>query len=445
MNVREVSLLTICVLSIINPAKGDELTSIRQLGNQALTAFEDHKDAEGRELFKQFLERVNASESTLRDTQIEVIIGVLGCAVGDNQMGREALDYALENGKGIKQIRGTLKQVRNDCIGSDPVPVLAAATMEAVLASASGGPGVSGKSGATFSSPVPSLTLSHKSPEELEKRLEETSNPATALAPTLARFGGGHGTLSDHFIVVTDGAQGWAEGVASCLERYRSILGRDFDMTTPEHLITVYNSQSIQRVYQEAARMHGLELPFGTIAYSVYADLSMVGQGSPTQCGSLAHELTHLMIKGNFADAPAWLEEGLASAVALSVPDGDHLSFRPGWRDDVLRTRPKLRPSVQELLTLTWDDFSPGDSTSLQRAAAVQAMASVFARYLDSQHKLEKVYFAIRKQDLLADRRDHRTRRQVVEKELGKSLAEVDSDFAAWFIGQRAKNRNSTH
>jgi hypothetical protein len=431
MNARRVLLLTIGLLVALTPARADELKPLRQLGKQALTAFEDHKDAEGRQLFQAFLEQVNASESALRDTQIEVIIGVLGCAVGDKQMGREALDYVLENGKGIRQIRATLKQVRAACSGADAVAVPAAATMNFVLALASGGPGVSGKGGASFT-PVPSLTVTHIEPAELEKRLQETEKAATALAPTLARYPG-HGTVTDHFIVVSDGPQNWAEGVAACLERYRVILSRDFDMVTPEHRITVYNSQWGDRIYHEAARLHGLELPPGTIAYSVYADLSMVGEGAPNGCGSLAHELVHLMIKSNFADAPAWLEEGLASAVALSVPEGGHLSFRPGWRDEVLRTRWELRPSVENLLSLSWDDFSPAQGDNLQRVAAVQAMASVFARYLAARNKLQQVYFGVRKQDLRADLRDHHTRQQVLEKELGKSVAEVDSDFAEWF------------
>jgi len=436
--------LSITLLLLQLSAAGDDLKSLREEGKQALTAFEDHRDAQGRQLFQQFLGKVNASDTALRDTQIEVIIGVLGCAVGDKQMGSEALDYVLANGKGINQIRATLKEVRSACSGADPVPVPVPATniMNVVLASASGGPGVSGKGGYAMSTPVPSLTLTHIEPAELEKRLQETEDPATALKPTLARFGGGHGTVTDHFIVVSDGEESWAQGVAACLERYRAILGRDFDMITPAHRITVYNSND---VYQEAARLHGIDLPPGTIAYSVYADLSMAGEGAPGACGSLAHELVHLMIRDNFGDAPAWLEEGLASAVALSVPEGDHLSFQRGWRDDVLRSRWSMHPSVERLMSLTWDDFSPRSSGfgagDFDRVAAVQATASVFARYLASRHKLEKVYFAVRKQDLRADLRDHGTRRQGVEKELGKSLKEVDSDFNAWFKKDQGHER----
>lgn len=434
MNLRRIFLLTIGLLCAMDRAHGDDgLQPLQQLGSQALTAFYNHSDGEARQLFQQFLDRVNSSESALRDTQIEFVIGMLGCAIGDREMGLEALDYLLEVGKGITQNRGMLQQVRNVCAGSGPVVLPASALVDSASASVSAGPGVSGKGGAFFSRPVASLTLEKVTMADLEKRMEDTADPATALAPTLARFGGGHGTVNEHFIVVTDGTQSWAEGVASCLERYRAVLSRDFDMTTPAHLITVYNSQWADRPYREAPHLHGLELPPGTIAYSVYADLSMAGEGAPNKCGSLAHELVHLMIKDNFADAPAWLEEGLASAVALSIPEGNHLSFLSGWRDDTLRAGWQTRPSVEQLLSLTWDDFLPHDQASIRQVAVVQAMASVFARYLASRNKLNKVYFAVRKQDLHAELLDHHTRKQVVERELGKSLAEVDSDFAAWF------------
>src|SRR6185437_16603719 len=125
---RGIFLPAIFLLLQLSPAAADDLKPLRQLGKQALTAFEDHRDAEGRQLFQQFLSKVNTSDTALRDTQIEVIIGVLGCAVGDKQMGSEALDYVLANGKGINQIRATLKEVRSACSGADPVPVPVPAT-----------------------------------------------------------------------------------------------------------------------------------------------------------------------------------------------------------------------------------------------------------------------------------------------------------------------------
>jgi hypothetical protein len=307
------------------------------------------------------------------------------------------------------------------------------------------GVGGTTKGGDPWLRPVANVAVSNIDASQMEKRLEETQNPATALAPTLARFGtGAAGTVTDHFIVATDfGGQKRAQGIARCLDRYRVDLGKEFDMVLPAHLITVYNTAWEDRVYRDAGRLHGLRLAPGTMAYSVYADLSMVGVGSPEVCGSLGHELTHLMIRGNFGDAPAWLEEGLASAVALSVPESNHFSFRPGWRDQVLRSNPEKRPTVLQLMDYTWADFSPSDPGGLPRAAAIQAMASVFVRYLAAQNKLHSVYFALREQNLLADLDHYRTPQQIVEDQLGRTLEEVDKDFIDWFKKQPAANRTS--
>lgn len=445
MDARRSCVLAICLILGQSPAMGDQLKPLRELGKKALQAFEQHQEANGRAYFEDFLQKANASPSALRDTQIQVMMGVLGCALPEHrQLGRVALRYVLENGKGIAPIRDALQQVRDACSASGTVEVPAAPTMELVLVSASNGPGVSGKGGDPSASPVASVAVTAIDLAQMDKRMEETRDRTTALSPVLARVGSqAQGTVTDHFIVVTDGGgQKLAEGLAACLDRYRADLNGEFDMVVPQHLITVYNTQWDDMVPSYAGRLHGLRLAPGTIAYSVYADLSMAGVGSPEVCGSLAHELTHLMIKGNFGDAPAWLEEGLASAVALSVPENDHLNFHSGWRDAVLRTRWNLRPTVRELLSLTWADFSPTDYAGLQKAAAIQAMASVFVRYLAAKNKLHGVYFAVRKQDLIADLDHYRTAQQIVEEQLGKSMDEVDRDFVAWFKNQSMDERN---
>jgi hypothetical protein len=348
----------------------------------------------------------------------------------------------------VGQNRASIENLLQACSSATAVELPAAASLDRVIASASGGaPGVSGtsKGGDPSMKPVAGVAVSPMDPAEMDKRLEETRDPQKALAPTLARLGTqAKGTVTDYFIVATDGGgEKLAQGIAKCLDDYRAGLSKEFDMLFPSHRITVYNTQWEDAVYENANRLHGLNLASGTIAYSVYADLSMVGVANAEVCGSLAHELTHLMIRGNFGDAPAWLEEGLASAVALSVPEQGHLSFRPGWRDRVLRSEYGMRPSASELLNLTWADFSPAVYADLYKTAAIQAMASVFVRYLAERKKLDRVYFAFRAQNLMADLDHYRTPQQIMEKELGNSMAEIDQDFAAWFIKQPANEEKT--
>jgi hypothetical protein len=437
MNSRRIWLLAILMIFAWRTASGDDLKPIRELGGTAWHAFEQHQTEDGRRYYEDFLQKVAASSIAVRDTQIQVVLGVLGCALPEHRtMGQAVLDLVLQSGKGITQIRSTLESVRDACAGSTSVPVLPSATWKLVTVSASSGIGVSGKGGDPSMHPVASIAVSQISQAELDKRLELTADPAKALPATLARFGR-EGAVTDHFIVAVDnGTAARAQGIVACLEKYRADLISEFDMEFPSHPITVYDTAWDEMVYELAPHLHGLQLAPGTIAYSVYGDLSMAGAGSPEACGSLAHELTHLMIKGNFGDAPPWLEEGLASAVALSTPGSNHVIFEPGWRERVLRSKWNMRPSVDELLHLTWDDFSPSNSIDLSHEAAIQAMASVFVRYLSAKKKLDSVYAGVRKQDPLADANHRLSPRQVLEKEMGKTTADVDKDFVAWFEKQ---------
>lgn len=443
MNSRRLSALGLFIAFAWSLAFSDDLKPLRDLGKKAIAAFQQHQEEDARRYFEDFLQQAKNKPGAIRDPQIELTMGALGCAFPEHRaLGVAALKHLLQTGKDVGQGRVAVEKLLNSCSGLASVDLPAAATLDQVLVSASSGaPGVSGitKGGDPFMRPVASVSVSTIDPSEMDKRLQETANPATALAPTLARYGGTtDGVVTEHFIVASDGGKKLAQGVAQCLDRYRVDLTKEFAMSFPPHLITVYNTQWEDRVYEVAGRLHGLRLAPGTIAYSVYADLSMVGVGSADMCGTLAHELTHLMIKGNFGDAPAWLEEGLASAVALSVPHGDQLSFQPGWRDRVLRSRWSMRPTVEQLLSLTWADFSPADYAGLNKAAAVQATASVFVRYLAAKNKLHPVYVEFQKQDPMADVDHQQTAQEILEKVLGKSVAEVDQDFAAWFTNQPA-------
>ena len=58
----------------------------------------------------------------------------------------------------------------------------------------------------------------------------------------------------------------------------------------------------------------------GGLVYLDGANMNaLVGIAAPEACGSMAHELVHLTIRSSFPMSPPWLEEGLASAVALAA------------------------------------------------------------------------------------------------------------------------------
>ena len=320
-------------------------------------------------------------------------------------------------------------------------------------------PGVRGKEGFEIrrtSLARSSLVLTPVSPEKLAGRLspllagqDETEpdlniplteaaiaalrTPAATAGAQLAR---GSSVVGPFAVTTTISGPVVARNVGLCLRGYEAALKTQFGMKMPGSFINVFVAREFSQVEELAAKLHGIRLPPGTLAYSVTDDLSIVGSGDSGSCGSLGHELTHLMFRTTFGNAPAWLEEGLASAVALTQPDKTGFRFRGGWRDEVLRERWSLRPDVAKLLELDWVSYTTENEDDLPRAAAIHAMASVFVRYLAEKSLLLPVYQGIRDNRFSADLSEYRTDQQIVESATGRKLDKIDQDFVAWFQGR---------
>jgi hypothetical protein len=266
--------------------------------------------------------------------------------------------------------------------------------------------------------------------DELQRRVFKPDHSAEAVKAAVMRDKNPAAKgVSIDGLVVTSSLDLPPYETGDCLARYRHPLESQFNMQSPAALITVY-TVAPEQVPEYAARLHGVNLPFGTVAYSVYDDLSIVGIASFRACGSLAHELVHLSIRQNFGDSPAWLEEGLASEVAVATPEQDAFRFHESWRDDVLHRHWDLRPSVSELLSKTWGDYAANDMSQVNRVAALQAMAASFIRYLDTKQKLVPVYLAMR--DSMSSPSAH-SDQDILEAKLGMSLEQIDADFVRWF------------
>jgi hypothetical protein len=289
---------------------------------------------------------------------------------------------------------------------------------------------------------VSGSAVSPKPASELLARRVPLSEPQKALDAALARLGGAAtGGIVGSFAITTsrsDPSRGFAIG--KCLSFYSQPLRDEFDINPPGYMVTVYTADWTDQVYDYARRLHGLTLPNGVVAYSVAEDMSLTGMADPSSCGSMAHELVHLLIKEKFPMSPAWLEEGLASEVAVAAPQGNRFRFAPSWRDRTLRENWGLRPPVGKLLDLSWSDFNASSTADMRRAAAVQAMAAVFIRYLDAKGKLPDVYFTVRDRVFSADLSEVRTYRQIVGESLGANVDDIDKDFEKWFKAADSQN-----
>jgi hypothetical protein len=434
---------------ICGQAHGQSLDEIKTLWQRAIDELGRGEREHAQTTFGEFNERIRAyATANGRDWQIEYLIGSLYCQFSDSRASganflRDILVTNRDlNDNGVTEVRRQLVACARltalpDGDHQQPTPpqdlVFVAAHFQL--------PGVHGdmKGGARYKLNRESAAkVSPMRAAELIGRRVQVSQPEIALKGALGRLqNGATGALVDRFAVVSTALdkKGTA-GVGDCLKNYLSPLANQFEIRPSDYMVTVYVAQGTADVYALAGKLHGLDLPDGVIAYSVPEDLSLVAVADAFSCGSAAHELVHLLIKRNFPMSPAWLEEGLASEVAVASVVQDRFRFNPSWRDDTLRRYLGLRPRVAVLLNSSWSDFNTNGFFQGESVATTQAMAAVFIRYLDSKGKLSSVYFAVRDHHLSADLSKYRSYGEIVEEELGMSLEEIDQDFARW-IGPR--------
>jgi hypothetical protein len=459
MNHRYITVLLWLALSLGASAAAQDLPQIESVWKQTLDALSAGNSQKANSLFADFNRQVRAySIAKGRNWQVEYLVGSLNCQFPQTRTsGAQFLKDILQNNKGLNDagIKELKRQIAA-CTSSAPASVPATDTRPDLprdIADASAhfqSPGVHGdmKGGYSFRvdreagvaiSPIPA--------SELMARRVPLSDPQRALSQALVRLGlPSTGATVHEFAVTTPGPnQSNAVAIGQCLQAYSPPLKKQFQIEPSTYMVTVYSASSPEQVYRYAHALHGLQLPQGVVAYSVPEDMSLAGVGYPGACGSLAHELVHLLIKKNFPVSPAWLEEGLASQVAVAKPNPNSFQFSWSWRDDTLSQNSGLRPKVAELLDASWDSFNPEGNFDMSRAAALQATAAVFIRYLDSQGKLSDVYFAVRDQHFSPDLSHYKSYREIVEEKLGMNIAQVDADFDKWFQTQQSSRPGHAH
>jgi|GEM_PF-1337061 len=450
--VRTVTLLFI-LLGILSAAAAQDLPQIEAVWRQTIDALSRGDHQKAKDLFADFNRKVRAYARAYGPTwQIEYLVGSLNCQFPESRAsGAKFLTDILQNNRGLNDA-GELELKRQIAACTAPAPTVtplgdthsdlprdlagggsAHFQSPGIHADMKGGSGfrVDNESAAAIS-PIPA--------SELMARRVPLSEPQKALAGALGRLpAGSTGAVVREFTVTTASSdRSAAIGIGKCLQAYTPPLKGQFHIEPSTYMVTIYAADSAGQVYEYASRLHGLQLPQGVVAYSVPEDMSLAGVGDPYACGSMAHELVHLLIKSSFPVSPAWLEEGLASEVAVATPESNRFKFSWSWRDDTLSQDFSRRPRVAELLEMPWTSFSAARFGDIPRVAAVQAMAAVFIRYLDSKGLLSEVYFAVRDQHISPDLSQYKSYREIVEEKLGKNVEQIDADFAEWFQKQES-------
>ena len=441
---------TIFISLAIGRASAQTLTAVQTNWNATFTALRSGDEAAAKAAFGRFnLALRSYSNTNPIDWRTEYLAGSLDCQFAETRsLGAHVLNDILQNNRSLnEQGNAEITRVMNACqtpaVSRDALT--SAPPVPANLLDASAHfiqPGVRGntKSGDSFTPPKEfHSAVATVSSAELEARRVSIGSPQAALDRALASIGEpSAGTTQGGFAVADlHGTSQDAAGVADCLASYAEPMKAEFQIEPSRYMLTVFVVPDRVDVYELARRLHGLVLPPGVLAYSVPEDMSLTAQGGTFDCGSLAHEMFHLLIKDRFPGAPAWLEEGIASEVAVAKPLSDRFLFGWSWRDKVLWPDPHGRPTINDLLDMSWADFSEDPDYP---ASYIQATAAVFIRYLDQQNKLQPIYFAVRDHHLSSGLSTYRSYREILEDVFHAPISIIQANFDTWFAEQYRVN-----
>lgn len=434
------------LLDWYGPAAAQSIEDVDRLWQLTMDALRGGQAAVADARFSEFNERARAYLRVHgRNWRVQYLVGTLDCQFAASRpTGAQLLRDLLQNTRDLNaQGRAEVKRQLDACASPQAGRTGDRVRIVDVTTAHFQSPGVQGdmKGGSRYTSPGESgAVVSPKTPDELLARRVTLDDPQRALTAALARLPprSGGAVMAPFAVTMRRADRAGAEGVGRCLAAYLRPLHAQFGIAPPSTMVTVYTVSVPDDVYTYARTLHGLQLPPGVIAYSVPEDMSLAGMAAPGECGSMAHELVHLLIKAGFAGSPAWLEEGLASEVAVARTAGDRFTFHPSWRDDELERFNVSRPRVEELLEMPWAEFNaPPSVFNRDRQFATQAMAAVFVRYLDARGVLARVYADARDAHVAPDMSEVVTYGQIVERHLGRPLRDVDRDFDAWFTRER--------
>ena len=180
---------------------------------------------------------------------------------------------------------------------------------------------------------------------------------------------------------------------------------------------------SDERSYRESLRnLFGDSKPSHFGSYRPH--LRVVTLNLSTGKGTVAHELTHALVHGDFPAIPDWLNEGLASLHEeyRVVGDGLRLEGLVNWRLPILQAaiRENRLRSLESLLSS--DDFH-GSQERLN-----YAQARYFCFYLQRQGLLQRYYRRLRA-DIGHDPTGLAT---LLDMFPGRSIEQLDAEFRGW-------------
>jgi hypothetical protein len=172
------------------------------------------------------------------------------------------------------------------------------------------------------------------------------------------------------FVVVGDGGADRVQRTARQVVRWSvDHLERDFFTRRPNRILEIWLFQSAESYSAHTRRLFDEQpsTPYGFYSSRHGALIMNIATGG----GTLVHEIVHPFVEANFANCPAWLNEGLGSLYEQSAERDGHIIGQTNWRlaglQRAIRAGRVLRFS--KLLATSSDEFY-GDDSGLHYAQA---------------------------------------------------------------------------
>lgn len=295
-----------------------------------------------------------------------------------------------------------------------------------------------------FGLSAPPLRLLQPLPaEEYARRVFTTVDLEQARAATQARLPGARVHAGDRFVIASLSPQHQPrdlENIARRLSHFLAYLEREYGMTLPDAVITVYLVPTPNKLVELAAKVHGIQAHPATLGYAFQNDLSVTGVLTGTGAGTLLHELFHLAVRARFGDIPQFLDEGVASLYETTYLQGEQYVAAPNWRGKALRAAREVGAQVPlaAVITAPWFPDEPVSQPelpqmSVDNQAYVLSVARYFMAWLQLQGKLPEFFAAFRDRPLPQTWIPaERQALEIVEKVMDMPMAATESRFKTW-------------
>lgn len=397
----------------------------------------------------------NGPPVTVRTSVMPYWIGASYCRTGKFATGLKWLSHTEDRWRLAKRDRRILRSEQRSCRvhpSSQPPsitfseevynrsaellytgtnPLIAARPFHAVL-------NVSEDELASRLTPLNNMEIANPKAAQLIEKIEAArGNAQICDAPSSAlraRFYGRYGFISRTNLTFFD-----IRGYAAAMEAFAQRLRGEFGIGLPPHYITVYVAGCAKEAKLIARTLHGLDIDSDQISgYSIVADMSAVAirDAEGMDMRTVIHELFHLIVKREFPNIPAWLEEGLAQyfGVQVTSPSQTRESRFPDTWSEL--------PSLRDVLEAGWPGFDAvqkadqlatnGEAGCLPIATMMMHadVARMFLAYVDKEpRRLAKLFDATMK--ATPNENEASTDVDVVEKVMNLPIDELDKAYQA--------------